>query len=190
MKVIYITIMVVLLWNCTNSTTTKQQYDGSLKEFFLYYDDLTNQKYKIKNLESEYFSILGKGDKKLIDKYLNDFEKMHNSIISEVKKKYPEKTIQLPFEQQNITMVDVKSIYINSYQFPWNTATKLSYNIGFECNKIDDTPLTLVRFEFIDMDNDIIMSSNVGVTANGTYQFEIRPEIEFFTFKKINIITL
>lgn len=190
MKVIYVTLMALLLWNCSNSTNSNEQYSGPLKEFFLNYDNLIADKYKIKQLESEYFAILGKGDQKVIDKYITDFEKMHSSIISEVKKKFPEKTLQLPFEQKDKTRTDVKSLYIESYQFPWNTATRLSYNVGFECDKLEDSPLSLVRFEFIDMDDDIIMSSNVGVSNNGTYQFEIRPEIEFYKFKKIIVSTL
>ena len=161
-----------------------------MHDFFTFSNKLTSEKYNLDEHNSKHSKAVGLNDEATIKQSLEKFHEMHNNIIKEIEEKFPLNTIKLEFEQLNNDQVDVSQIVISKYQFPWDTAIRLSYLISFDCKIVNSKPVNMVRFEFHDTDNDIFLSSNTAVYQNGTYTFEIRPEIEFFNFQKIVVTVI
>ncbi|MBN2742839.1 MAG: hypothetical protein JXR39_02990 [Marinilabiliaceae bacterium] len=190
-KLLSILAGCLITWSsCQQTQGGYEKATGPLGEFLNHSNHLTTVQHQLDQQNSLYTTAVGKNDEAAKEKILADIAQHHTAIIKEMEAKYPLGSIALPYEQTNADLVSIDKVVLAKYQFPWNTATRLSYIIRFECGVKHDKPLTMLRFEFIDKDKDIFMSSNMAVYQSGSYEFEIRPEVEFFHFEKILISVL
>lgn len=185
MKLIYCLLFVGLFTSCQSTNQQQSAYSGPLRELFIHWDELSTHEFHIAEKDRNYNLALGLNDQQAIDRAVSDFATAHKGILDAIKQKFPVGTLKLPVEQSDVKLVEVTNLAMADYMFPWNTATRLSFILSFDCKVKNKLPITLVRFEFYDRDNDIIMSSNVAVGQSGKYQFEIRPEVEFYHFTKV-----
>lgn len=181
---ILLILILTCLWSCNNSATIDYSYSGPLKKFFIDLDGLANDKYNLQEKNRQHTIAIGLNDKAAVDKALSEFKTAHQSIIDAMSLNYPLGSVQFPIEQSDLLPGKISNLRITQYQFPWETATRLSFILSFDYLKTMEKPMSLVRFEFYDNENDLFMSSNVSVEQSGTYSFEIRPEIEIFHFQK------
>jgi hypothetical protein len=186
MKRILLSLATLAVVGCSlfDSSNQKKQFSGPFADFFKEETRLTQDKYNLDDCNRAYSLAFGLNDETAKDKALKDFETAHKAIIEEISSKYPGGTLNLPIVQNDPSIVSVGRLYISNYMFPWNTATRLSYQLSFDCVVNQKKDLSMVRFEFYDSDGDLFMTSSVSVIQSGTYNFEIRPEVEFFHFEK------
>ncbi len=183
-------LLVMVSTGCSNQTSSNYNYSGPLAPFFEAWDEVNSGKYNLEKINEDYYLIIGHNNQQEIDKKLKEFADAQEQLIKIFSEKYPPGSVKLNFQQDDKSVVEVKDIVLSDYYFPWNTAVRLAYKVKFRCNRNNEDPTSTVRFEFYDEDGDIISSSSCFVKGTGEYEFEIRPEIEFFHFQKIVISIL
>ncbi len=183
-------LIAVFLHSCSSENSSTNHYSGPLVPFFKTWDELNAGEYNLEKINEDYYLIVGHNNKAEIDKKLKEFEVAHAQLIKLFSKKYPPGSVKLKFEQADKQALEVKDIVLSEYFFPWNTALRLAYKVKFTCVRNNEDPASTVRFEFYDGEGDIISSSSCFVKETGEYEFEIRPEIEFFHFEKIQVSVL
>jgi len=185
MKYLMLLMAIMLVSGCSFFDKSQQSlsFSGPLTKFFEESDKLIKDK-KLEELNEQYNRASIEGDENTKTSVLASFESAHKAIVEQIAIKYPSGTVSIPIEQKDQTNVNIKGLSISEYLFPWNTATKMSYRLSFDCTVNQNRDLSLVHFEFYDADGDLFMTSNVSVFKSGSYTFEIHPEVEFFHFEK------
>lgn len=179
-------LLIVTLLSCNQQKKEVSQFAGPLKEFFQLFDDLKKEK-EIDKLYSLNIDAVERGDEESRERIRKEFKLAHTDIVEKISKRYQINTVKLPFRQDDKTKIDIQDIYISNYYFPWGTATRLAYDVSFKCVKKTNEPLDMVRFEYYDVDGDIIISSNCVVSKSGTYKIKLWPDKDFFQFKEIEV---
>nr|WP_321453809.1 hypothetical protein [uncultured Carboxylicivirga sp.] len=191
MKKIYVLKVAVLfiafLFSC-NNTDQNEMFSGPLEPFFRKTAEVIDR-HQLAKLNQEFNKWVALNDENEIKRVNEEFAHGHQSVINEIKQLFPVNSIILPFEEtpDSKLLVKLNKLSLSSYQFPWETALRLSYKVSMSCEKIADAGILMVRLEYYDVEDDIIMSSNVPITNTGRYTFEIRPEVTFYRFKNIKV---
>lgn len=191
MKYLMLFMTIMLLAGCglVDQSQQSSSFSGPLTSFFEAGDKLIKDK-KLEELSEKYNRASIEGDETTKASVLASFESAQKAIIDQIAIEYPSGTVSLPIEQKDQTSVSIKGLSISEYMFPWNTATKMSYRLSFDCTVNQNKDLSLIHFDFYDADGDLFMTSNVSVFKSGNYTFEIRPEIEFFHFEKVVVTVI
>lgn len=191
MKYLMLFMTIMLLAGCglVDQSQQSSSFSGPLTSFFEAGDKLIKDK-KLEELSEKYNRASIEGDETTKASVLASFESAQKAIIDQIAIKYPSGTVSLPIEQKDQTSVSIKGLSISEYMFPWNTATKMSYRLSFDCTVNQTKDLSLIHFDFYDAEGDLFMTSNVSVFKSGSYTFEIRPETEFFHFEKVVVTVI
>ncbi len=189
MKQALYVLLITALISCNQQKKEESGFAGPLKEFFQLFSELKKEK-GIDNLYNRNIDAVERGDEEGRLKIREEFKIAHDNIVQEITKQYPINTVKLPFKQGDKSKIDIEEIFISKYYFPWGTATRLAYNVCFKCLKKTDEPLSMVRFEYYDVDNDIIISSNCSVTKSGTFEIRLWADQDFFQFKEILVMVM
>jgi hypothetical protein len=179
-----------IFWGCISSGNNIEN-NGTLKEFFNYFDKIDKEELHYSDLGKEYSRAYGKNDASAIKAVEDKFAATHKRGIELVMQKYPSGAIQFPFEQTGTeSYVQIKSVYISGYDYPWNTAYRNSFYLTFEYElKQTNFHYKSVRVEFYDTDGDVINACNVALNKSGKTTIYIRPEAEIRKFLNLKIVS-
>jgi hypothetical protein len=180
----------LLFYRCSTDEGNSNVTEGTLKEFYDYFDKINNDELHLNILAQEYYKSFGTNNQADINTALSKFQDAQKKGISMVLKKFPVGSIKFPFEQTALKqLTDVKSVYISGYAYPWPTAERLSFYITFEYNlKSSDFIYRTFRVEFYDTSDDIINACNVSIDKSGKTEIYLKPEQEFRKFRSLKII--
>ena len=188
-------IIIMALWtfisySCSEASEDSQIAEGTLKDYYNYWDKINNEEIHLKELEQEYYNAFGTNDDAKINAALDKFKEAQKRGISRVMEKYPSGAIKFPFEQNvPVSLVELKSVYISGYSYPWATATRNSFYLTFEYNlKQPDVRFKTIRVEFYDTKDEIINACNIDLNKSGKTVIYIKPELEFKKFLKLKIV--
>ncbi|MCW3789002.1 hypothetical protein [Plebeiibacterium sediminum] len=160
---------------------------GPLNSLFENFYELQESN-KLMDLYNANIDAVQKNDQELRNKIKEEFAKAHKSVLDEMSKRFPKKSIHLPFSQEIKETVEVQDLFLADYSFPWGSATRLAYKVGFNCTKKSLDPINIVHLEFKDMEGDIIMTANTSIKESGYYELSIWPEESFAQFKDLDVL--
>jgi len=190
MKAILI-ILTLILISCNSINNDSNITEGTLKDYYDFWDKINKDELHMASLAQDYYHAFGTNDQSTIQSALEKFQAAQKKGIELVLQKFPSGSIQFPFEQTGVeSLVNIKSIYISGYSYPWTTADRNSFYITFEYElKKNELRYASIRAEFYDTRNDIINACNIELTKSGRTVIYVKPEIEFKKFLKIKIVS-
>ncbi len=179
------------MFGCSSNNNDSDIAEGTLKDYYDYWDKMSENELHMSSLAQDYYHAYGTNDQPTIKAALDKFQDAQKKGIELILKKFPSGSIQFPFEQQGVeSLVNIKSIYISGYSYPWATAVRTSFYVTFEYElKKKELRYASVRAEFYDTRNDIINACNIALSKTGKTEIYIKPEIEFKKFLKVKIVT-
>jgi hypothetical protein len=181
--------LFLFLFGCSGQQSDTMIAGGPLKEFFLTFNEL-KQNSSLMDLYNLNIEAVERNDTAERTKIRAKFKVEQDNIIGKIKVNYPLNSLKLPFVQNDKSVVQVEEMYFSDYYFPWASATQLAYTVSFKCIKKSTSQIDMVRFEYRDVDNDIIMSSNCPVTSSGVFEFKIWVDENFYLLNEIEVSVL
>jgi hypothetical protein len=188
---LFILFAFFFVMGCSSNNNDSNISEGTLKDYYDYWDKINNEDLHLIAAAQEYYHAFGTNDQATIKAALEKFQAAQKRGIELVLQKFPKGAIQFPFEQSGIdAYVQMKSIYISGYAYPWVTAERNSFYVTFEYDyKKADLRFKSVRAEFYDTRGDIINACNLTLNKSGKTEIYMKPEIEFKKFLKIKIVS-
>ena len=181
----FLTFAILSSCNSENYTIVNQ---GTLKEFFDYFDKIDKEELHFNELNQEYSRAYGKNDAVAIKAAEDKFAETHKRGIELVLQKFPSGAIKFPFEQTGMeSLVKMKLVYIITGIM--QLVVQNSFYLTFEYDlKSIDFHYKSVRVEFYDTDGDIINACNVPLNRTGKTTIYIKPENEIRKFLNLKIV--